>query len=125
MSLFINIYIIYHERHASSSAAKLYNRIHKDQSPAHSCERETAVGLAHKCLNLGRIKIPHYATFLTGDLVSQCSVPSLQTLNTEQAETAQRQGSWDAPPEHVHLVKTLPFLPPPPQTVWQQCNSQK
>lgn len=40
MSLFINIYIIYHERHASSSAAKLYNRIHKDQSPAHSCEKQ-------------------------------------------------------------------------------------
>lgn len=57
--------------------------------------------------------------------MSQCSIPSLQMLNTEQAETAQRQGSWDAPPEHVHLVKTLPFLPPPPQTVWQQCNKVK
>lgn len=37
--------------------------------------------------------------------MSQCSVPSLKMLNTEQAEIVQRQGSWDAPRGHVHLVK--------------------
>lgn len=49
-----------------------------------------------------------------GDLRSRCSVLSLETLNTEQAELVQCQGNWDAPLGYAHLVKKHCFLFSPP-----------
>lgn len=54
-----------------------------------------------------------------GDLRSQCSVLSLEMLNTEQAELVQCQGGWDVPLGYAHLVKRhVSFFTP--HSSWSQ-----
>lgn len=88
--MFINIYIIYHERHASSIAATVLQ--YNTQGPCYSCNRETlnVPYLLHcsEMLEPGKKLDSTLCHISHGDLMSQCSVPVLKMLNTESKLSA-------------------------------------